>query len=88
MVRINWISNGSMSSKINGTEIIFRILLAPIPVWILMKFVDYIINTIVKNNHSIEKAYFKNLYRKGYILFLVPILGTVSYTHLTLPTKA
>ena len=40
-----------------------------------MKFVDYIIYTIVKNNHSIEKAHFKDLYRKGYILFLVPILG-------------
>ena len=40
-----------------------------------MKFVDYIIYTIVKKNHSIEKAYFKDLYRKGYILFLVPILG-------------
>ncbi len=60
---------------INSTEIIIRILLAPIPVWILMKFVDYIINTIVKNNYSIEKTHFKNSHRKGYILFLVPILG-------------
>ena len=74
-LQLNWISNASISTTINSTEIIFRIMLAPIPVWILMKFVDYIIYTIVKNNHSIEKAYFKDLYRKGYILFLVPILG-------------
>ena len=74
-LQLNWISNASISSKIKSTEVIFRILLAPIPVWILMKFVDYIIYTIVKNNHSIEKTHFKNSYRKGYILFLVPILG-------------
>ena len=48
-LQLNWISNASISSKINSTEIIFRILLAPIPVWILMKFIDYIINTIVKS---------------------------------------
>ena len=74
-LQLNWISNASISYNINSTEIILRILLAPIPVWILMKLIDYIINIIVNNNHSIEKTYFKNLYRKGYILFLVPILG-------------
>ena len=68
-LQLNWISNASISSKINSTEIIFRIMLAPIPVWILMKFVDYIIYTIVKNNHSIEKARFKDLYRKNIFYF-------------------
>ena len=68
-LQLNWISNASISYNINSTEIIFRILLSPIPVWILMKLIDYIINIIVNNNHSIEKAHFKDLYRKGYILF-------------------
>ena len=59
-LQLNWISNASISSNINSTEIILRILFAPIPVWILMKFIDYIINTIVKNNVNIERKMAKN----------------------------
>ena len=57
-LQLNWISNASISSKINSTEIIIRILLAPIPVWILMKLVDYIAK---RKDLNIAEARLSNL---------------------------